>query len=177
MIKNSEIDGCYSPDITASCPPLNQTGEKDMKVSEKLKQELVALQELDPETLRRKYCELTGVNAAVFGARFMQSRCAYSIQQHTLGGLTPAELETLAYIANHDPKTNKGLREAPRSAKDKRGVTYRREYHGKVYEMKSLGNGRYEYESKIYTSPTAVVRAITGKSHYNGVVWWGLNRG
>ena len=148
-----------------------------MKVGEQLKQELAALQELDPETLRRKYCELTGVNAAVFGARFMQSRCAYSIQQRTLGGLTPAELETLAYIANHDPKTNKELRDAPRSAKDKCGVTYRREYHGKLYEMKSLGNGRYEYESKIYTSPTAVVRAITGKSHYNGVVWWGLNRG
>lgn len=54
MIKNSEIDGCYSPDITASCQPLNQTGEKDMKVGEQLKQELAALQELDPETLRRK---------------------------------------------------------------------------------------------------------------------------
>lgn len=44
------------------------------------------------------------------------------------------------------------------------------------YEMKSLGNGRYEYEAKIYTSPTAVVRAITGKSHYNGVIWWGLRK-
>ena len=36
--------------------------------------------------------------------------------------------------------------------------------------------GRYEYDGKIYTSPTAVVRAITGKAHYNGVVWWGLRK-
>ena len=53
-------------------------------------------------------------------------------------------------------------------------MTYRREYRGKIYEMRSLGGGRYEYEGKVYTSPTAIVRAITGKSHYNGVVWWGL---
>ena len=89
-------------------------------------------------------------------------------------GLTAAELETLAYIADHDPQINKSLREAPRSANDSRGVTYRREYHGQIYEMRSLGGGRYEYAGKIYTSPTAIVRAITGKSHYNGVAWWGL---
>ena len=54
------------------------------------------------------------------------------------------------------------------------GVTYRREYRWKVYEMRSLGGGRYEYEGKIHTSPTAIVRVVTGKRRYNGVVWWGL---
>ena len=106
----------------------------------------------------------------------MQRRCAHRLQELALGGLTAEELSALDYIANHDPNVNAALRDAPRSANDTRGVVYRREYKGKVYEMKSLGNGRYEYEAKIYTSPTAVVRAITGKSHYNGVIWWGLRK-
>lgn len=55
--------------------------------------------------------------------------------------VTAEELETLHYIAEHDPHINKSLREAPRSANDSRGVTYRREYRGKVYEMRSLGDG------------------------------------
>ena len=140
----------------------------------KLKAEIDALRDYDPERLRRRYHELTGVDAATFGARFLQRRCAHRLQELAFGGLTAAELETLAYIADHDPQINKSLREAPRSANDSRGVTYRREYHGEIYEMRSLGGGRYEYAGKIYTSPTAIVRAITGKSHYNGVVWWGL---
>jgi hypothetical protein len=92
------------------------------------------------------------------------------------GGLTSEELDTLDYIARHDPNVNRELRSAPRSAQDTRGVIFRREYRGRIYEMRSLGNGRYEYDQKIYTSPTAVVRAITGKSHYNGVLWWGLRK-
>ena len=137
-------------------------------------EEIAALKDCDPTTLRRRYHELTGVDAATFGARFLQRRCAHRLQELAFGGLTAEELETLNYIADHDPHINKSLREAPRSANDSRGVTYRREYRGKVYEMRSLGGGRYEYEGKVYTSPTAIVRAITGKSHYNGVVWWGL---
>lgn len=139
-----------------------------------LKAEICALRDYDPEKLRRRYHELTGVDAATFGARFLQRRCAYRLQELAFGGLTSKELETLNYIAVHDPRINKSLREEPRSANDSRGVTYRREYRGKIYEMRSLGGGRYEYDGKVYTSPTAIVRAITGKSHYNGVVWWGL---
>ena len=139
-------------------------------------EQMAALSDYDPETLRQKYRDLTGIDAAAFGARFLQRRCAHRIQELAFGGLSDEELATLDYIANHDPQVNTALRDAPRSANDTRGVIYRREYHGKIYEMKSLGNGRYEYESKIYTSPTAVVRAITGKSHYNGVLWWGLKK-
>ena len=140
----------------------------------KLKAEIDALRDYDPDRLRRRYRELTGADAATFGARFLQRRCAHRLQELAFGGLSAEELETLTYIADHDPNINKSLREAPRSANDTRGVTYRREYRGKVYEMRSLGGGRYEYEGKVYTSPTAIVRTITGKSHYNGVVWWGL---
>ena len=137
-------------------------------------EEIAVLKDCDPITLRRRYQELTGADAAAFGSRFMLRRCAHRLQELAFGGLSDDELSTLAYIAEHDPQTNKSLREAPRSANDSRGVTYRREYHGEIYEMRSLGGGRYEYAGKIYTSPTAIVRAITGKSHYNGVVWWGL---
>ena len=139
-------------------------------------EEIAALRDCDPITLRRRYHELTGADAAAFGARFMQRRCAHRLQELAFGGLSDDELSTLAYIAEHDPQINKTLRDAPRSANDSRGVTFRREYRGRIYEMRSLGNGLYEYDGKVYTSPTAVVRAITGKSHYNGVVWWGLRR-
>ena len=176
-MRNMEIPRCYSEVITASCEAKTNADAGTMSNENdraKLKAEINALRDYDPERLRHRYHELTGVEAATFGARFLQRRCAHRLQELAFGGLTAEELETLNYIADHDPHINKSLREAPRSANDSRGVTFRRLYHGRVFEMRSLGGGRYEYEGKVYSSPTAVVRSITGKSHYNGVVWWGL---
>lgn len=179
-MKNSEIPRCYSAGITALCAPVTPNGTEpkmDKQMTEiMIAEQLAALQGYDPDTLRQKYRDLIGADAAAFGPKFMQRRCAHRLQERAFGGLTAEELDTLDYIANCDPNVNAALRGAPRSAKDSRNVVYRREYKGKVYEMRSLGNGRYEYESKIYTSPTAVVRAITGKNHYNGVIWWGLRK-
>lgn len=179
-MKYIKIPRCYSENLTALCPPVTPNGSEpkmDKQMTQiVLAEQLAALQDYDPEMLRRKYSELTGAEAATFGSKFMQRRCAHRLQELALGGLTAEELSALDYIASRDPQVNTALRTAPRSANDARGVVYRREYKGKVYEMRSLGNGRYEYESKIYTSPTAVVRAITGKSHYNGVLFWGLKK-
>ena len=175
-MKNSEIPRCYSAEITALCPPKAENGQMENTSTTMLTMQMAALGDYDPEKLRRKYQELLGVEAFAFGAKFLQRRCAHRLQELALGGLTAEELETLDYIASHDPHVNTALRNTPRSANDTRGVIYRKTYHDKVYEMRSLGNGRYEYEGKIYSSPTAVVRAITGKSHYNGVVFWGLKK-
>ena len=98
-------------------------------------EEIAALKDCDPITLRRRYHELTGADAAAFGARFMQRRCAHRLQELAFGGLSDDELSTLAYIAEHDPQINKTLRDAPRSANDSRGVTFRREYRGRIYEI------------------------------------------
>lgn len=176
----SDIPSCYSPEITASCVPKTIHGTLTGMATESTKtlltEQMSTLRDLDPEALRRKYREMLGVDAATFGAKFLQRRIAHRYQEIAFGGLSDEEIATLSYIASHDPQVNPSVRSAPRSANDSRGVTYRREYHGRLYEMRSLGNGRYEYDAKIYTSPTAVVRAITGKSHYNGVVWWGLRK-
>ena len=82
----------------------------------KIKEELGALKDCDPETLRGKYRELTGADAAAFGTKFMQRRCAHRLQELAFGSLTDAERATLAYIAEHDPGANPSLRDAPRSA-------------------------------------------------------------
>lgn len=179
MCKNMEVTRCYSGSVTASCETLTDSNTGIMNKNNSkatLKEDMAALQNYDPEELRQRYLELIGVDAGAFGARFLQRRCAHRLQENALGGLTEAELETLSYISEHDPQVNKNLRSSPRSSNDTRGVVFRKVYHGKVYEMRALGNGRYEYDGKIYTSPTAVVRAITGKNHYNGVAWWGLKK-
>ena len=166
--------------ITAVCPSTALNGTSASMSAEMLSvgvaEQMRALQDYEPETLRQKYKELTGADAAAFGTKFMIQRCAHRLQENAFGGLTADELATLDFIASHDPQVNQSIRDKPRSANDTRGVVYRRVYHGKTYEMRSLGNGNYEYEGKIYNSPTAVVRAITGKSHYNGVVFWGLKK-
>ena len=91
----------------------------------KIKKELGALKDCDPETLRSKYRELTGADAAAFGAKFMQRRCAHRLQEIAFGSLTDAERATLAYIAEHDPGVNTSLRDAPRSANDSINATKR----------------------------------------------------
>lgn len=167
MCKNMEVTRCYSGSVTASCETLTDSNTGIMNKNNSkatLKEDMAALQNYNPEELRQRYLELIGVDAGAFGARFLQRRCAHRLQENALGGLTEAELETLSYISEHDPQVNKNLRSSPRSSNDTRGVVFRKVYHGKVYEMRALGNGRYEYDGKIYTSPTAVVRAITGKN-------------
>lgn len=176
----SQKPTCYQPVITASCDPtaeeVTETSNETKMNRETVKERIAEVRMSDPESLRRTYRELIGVDAATFGSQFLQRRCVHRLQEMAFGGLTSEELDTLDYIARHDPTVNRELRSAPRSAQDTRGVIFRREYRGRIYEMRSLGNGRYEYDQKIYTSPTAVVRAITGKSHYNGVLWWGLRK-
>lgn len=54
----------------------------------KLKAEIDALRDYDPDRLRRRYRELTSADAATFGARFLQRRCAHRLQELAFGGLS-----------------------------------------------------------------------------------------
>ena len=78
-MRNMEIPRCYSKGITASCEAITDADAGTMSNENdkaKLKAEIDALREYDPERLRHRYRELTGADAATFGARFLQRRCS-----------------------------------------------------------------------------------------------------
>ena len=65
-MRNMEIPRCYSQGITASCGSITDADAGTMSNENdraKLKAEIDALRDYDPERLRRRYQELTGVDA------------------------------------------------------------------------------------------------------------------
>lgn len=50
--------------------------------------------------------------------------------------------------------------------------TYRRVWHGTLYEVEQLPDGRYVYASNIYNSLSAVAKVITGRNE-NGIRFFG----
>lgn len=169
-MKNSNDSRCYSRTITASCSTM-------LVQEEYVKQQLLALEGADADTIAAQYRNLVSADADTenLGRKFMQHRVAHAIQVAALGGLNETELNLLSFLATKDWRCNPKIK--PPSEKDKKprvGTTFVRQYKGKEYKLEIDSLGRYVYEGTAYKSPTTVARLITG-SHVNGKVWWGIS--
>ena len=103
--------------------------------------------------------------AKTFGDVFMRRRLAQQYQEDRLGGFTPSEIEMLSRVFKKD---SHGTPKMPRKGNPGvRGVTYTREYKGKLIAVKTAGYGKFEYDGKLYDSLTAIAKFVTG-THLSG---------
>ena len=159
-MKNNQIPRCYSPILTARCPPKGNDGS----MNEKLRIEVARIGTLDHETLLDEYRRRFSPTLS-FGDVFMRRRLAQAAQEDALGGLDPHEREMLSRVYRRDPKAMPRIK--PNATAPVRGVTYTRVYKGRVVSVTSVGYGKFEYEGNVYDSLTACVKAITG-THFSG---------
>lgn len=159
MSKNINIPACYSPAITALCPPK----AKKRMMSEEIRNEIARIATLGLEALRYEYRMRSGSDTS-FGVVFMRRRLAQLTQEEALGGLNADEQTLLDRIAQGDVKC---LPKSHKPSAPVRGTVYSRMYKGRRVEVKSTGYGKFEYDGKQYGSLTACVMAITG-THYSG---------
>ena len=93
-------------------------------------------------------------------------------QELHLDGVSLEDREFLKSIAARDPLAN--LVRKPQDKVSKvAGARYERVWKGKKYEVTVLGEKRFEFAGEVYTSLSAVARAITG-TRWNGKVFFGV---
>ena len=145
-------------------------------------EQIMALEDASLEVLKAQYCALFGKESPCSNNKvFLWRKIAYRLQEIEYGGLsadTQGRISEL--IERYDPVNNKILRPQNASAKEKSserdtrlpipGAIIRKEYKGKVLEVKVLEKG-FEYQSQVYRTLSAVAKVVTG-DHWNGYLFF-----
>jgi len=149
--------------------------------------EIMTLKDKSLNELRAKYEELfDGQKPSSNNKVFLWRKLAYRMQELAYGGLSEATQGRInELIGLYDPVNNKSLRPgepAPETGKrqgashDRRlpipGTVITKEYKGRSLAVKVL-EGKFEFNSKIYKSLTAIAKEVTG-AHWNGYLFFNL---
>ena len=160
---------------------------------ESIEQTVAALGRMTVGTLRQRYLEVFGEPSRSGNRDFLFKRLAWRIQSLAEGTLSERakrraeELARDADLRTTLPRPSKSLADAaartvmlpaPKAATNVHdrlplpGTVLTRKYRGRQVEAKVLPHG-FEYEGQVYTSLSAVAKAVTG-SHWNGHLFFGL---
>ena len=157
-------------------------------MSPTLEQQLAGLVYLSPAALRSRYAELFGEAAHTGNKAWLVKRIAWRLQALAEGDLSERARHRAAELANDadlrllPPRPSRqarpeavALRPASRTADDRLpapGTILTRRYKGRSIQVRILEQG-LEYDGAVYTSLSAVAKAITG-SHCNGFLFFRL---
>src|SRR5262245_1198534 len=149
--------------------------------------EVAALQRMTVKELRAKYAEVFGEETPAHNKAWLVKRIAWRIQAE--GDLSerarrraaelacdadlrmnPPRVKTTATAG--EPAPTRVLRFQPDERLPPPGTVITRKYKGEVLQVKVLPHG-FEYEGEVFTSLSAVARAVTG-SHCNGFLFFRL---
>lgn len=134
--------------------------------------QLAAIGSMDIHELREKHAEFYGCETTAINVAMLRKRLAYRIQEVHFGGLTAAEKGILEAIASKDAKA-KMEKVKPSPGVIVAGTRFSREWHGRLYEVVAVAEGKFEYEGRLFRSLSAVAREITG-TQWNGRVFFGI---
>lgn len=152
-------------------------------MEEKLLDQIMGLRNKPLEELRAKYAEIFQGEAPSSNNKvFLWRKITYRLQELEYGGLSAEATGRITELINkYDPVNNKSLRPKP-SGTDKNktpgrdlrlpipGAVIRKEYKGKLIEVKVLEKG-FEYEEKAYRTLSSVAKVVTG-AHWNGYLFF-----
>ncbi len=146
--------------------------------------EIMSLKKASLEEIKAKYAEVFGQDSPASNNKiFLWRKIAYRLQEKQYGGLPEATQSRIAeLIDRYDPVNNKSLRPITEpetgkrntSARDRRlpipGAIMKKEYKGRLYEVKVLEKG-FEYKGQVYKTLSSIAKAITG-AHWNGFLFF-----
>jgi hypothetical protein len=154
--------------------------------------EVAALRRLSTRELRAKYAEVFGDEARTTNNRvWLVRRIAWRLQALAEGDLSERARQRAAELVNDadirlspprlataspappQPKSATVPAHAPRQRLPRSGTVLTRLYKGETLQVKVLEHG-VSFDGSIYTSLSAVAKAITG-SHCSGNLFFRLN--
>ena len=125
------------------------------ELPETLKAEIEALDSLDARALKRRYADIVADMPKCALSSVLRATIAHRLQERHYG-------------QSADDK-----RMFPDGRKVGSGARFVRFWKGERYETTVRDDGRYEYNGEIYSSLSAVAKAITG-THWNGRLFFGV---
>ena len=134
--------------------------------------EIADVYDMGVAELNAKFEELYGFPPGQTSVVTIRNRIIYRIQETYLDGVALEDREFLKNIAARDPLANL-VRKPQNKVSKVAGAKYERVWKGKKYEVTVLGDKRFEFAGEVYTSLSAVARAITG-IRWNGKVFFGV---
>ena len=137
------------------------------ELPETLKEEIEALDSLDARALRRRYAAILPDMPNCALSSVLRATVAYRLQERHYG-LSLSKEATVWLDEAADDK-----RMFPDGRKVGSGARFVRIWKGERYETTVREDGRYEYNGEIYSSLSAVAKAITG-THWNGRLFFGV---
>jgi len=157
--------------------------------------QVVALSQLNVAELRERWREVFGETTTQRHRQYLIKRIAWEIQRRDSGQeLSPEALKRLDELQdefrNSPPETwfkgarhNRPQAAAARTKRrpvmaasaPKQGTVLTRDYKGQRIAVTVRGNREFEWNGQIYTSLSAVAKAVTG-SHCSGIAFFGLNK-
>ncbi len=147
-------------------------------MKESMLNQIMALKNASLKDIKAKYATLFGQEKPCSNNKvFLWRKIAWRLQESECGGLaTETQSHINALIERYDPVNNKMFRPQQNTSRDKAGrrdrrlpipgAIIRKEYKGKILEVKVLERG-FEYEGQAYRTLSAVAKAVTG-AHWNG---------
>jgi len=151
-------------------------------MKEQISAKIARLQTASFKEINQVYKELFGKAELNSHKTYLLRRIIYRLQELEYGGLSQkAESRLKELITKYNPINNATFRPAPSrtnapNAIDRRlpipGTIINKEYKGLDCTVKVLENG-FEYNSKIYSSLSAIAKEITG-AHWNGYLFFSL---
>ena len=147
-----------------------------------LAREIQELRGLSMNDLVNRYVELFGKTPRVKHREWLWKRCAWKIQEERYGGLSQAARRRLEEIiaeidlplVENQRRVSGLLRGKRRAPEDKVGTVFTRTWHGREIRVQVVETG-YEWDGVVYTSLSAVAKAVTG-AHWNGRLFFGLTK-
>lgn len=148
--------------------------------------ELATLQKLGMNDLRARYAKVFGETTRAGNREFLTKRILWRMQSKAEGTLSERalrraeELADEAYLRTTIPKMRAAIGrevvlDAPRnSGLPMPGAAITRQYKGRTIRVTVLPEG-FEYDGEVYTSLSAVAKAVTG-SHWNGNLFFGITQ-
>ena len=143
-------------------------------------EEIAALRELDVSALVARYEQEFGKRPRVKQKTFLWKRIAWKVQERQLGGLSDLAKRRLEELIaeiklpvedQHRTITGK-LTGATPPAAPSAGTTLTRVWRGREVRA-TVVDGGFECGGVLYTSLSAVAKAVTG-AHWNGRLFFGL---
>ena len=153
--------------------------------------EISRLRQMNVAKLRKEWERLYGEPAPSHNRQHLWKRLAWELQARAHGSLSEAAQARLDELGQDafDRATSRRQRAhgadpaAPppkvTRIRDQRrlaaGTVLTRVYHGQEIRVVALDDGQFEYDGQVYSSLSAVARAVTGQK-WNGPLFFGLTQ-
>lgn len=143
-----------------------------MNKADILKRQIEAIENSDGSEIKSRFMELFGFECGATNGRNIRNRMICKLQEIYFGGISDADREQLAKLAENDPLSNLKT-DVAKPRKMSSGTRLRRNWNGADYEVIALSDGQFEFEGEKYRSLSAVASKITG-THWNGKKFFGV---